>query len=105
MLHPRKCAPSLLNNPSISSLPFHDFRNKSDRKSHSLATNAQCTREKFQAKISPRENAHGPNNPLLQHQISHLERMLHGPDNPPLQQQNFGYNIENPFTIFSLHIR
>jgi hypothetical protein len=33
--HPRKCAPSLLNNPSTTPLPFQDFNNRLDRKSQS----------------------------------------------------------------------
>jgi hypothetical protein len=77
-----------------------------DKKSQSPVTNSQHTREQFLENLSPGENAHGPDNPPLRQQISHLERMLtgltthlfdnkylspgenaHGPDNPPLRQQ------------------
>jgi hypothetical protein len=33
-------------------------------------------REQFPTKFSPRENSHGPDNPPLQQQISHLERKI-----------------------------
>jgi hypothetical protein len=78
MSHPRKCAPSLHNNPLASPLPFQGFNNRSERKSQSLVTNAQCTKEQFLANFSPGENAHGPDNSPLQQKISHLDRMLMG---------------------------
>jgi hypothetical protein len=58
--HPRKCAPSLLNSPSTSPLPFWGFNNRLDRKSQSPVSNAQQT---------PEEQF--PTN-------SHLERVLTG---------------------------
>jgi hypothetical protein len=45
--HPRKCAPSLLNSPSAAPLPFRGFNNRLDRKSQSLISNAQRTKEQF----------------------------------------------------------
>jgi hypothetical protein len=33
--HPRKCAPSLLNSPSVAPLPFQGFTNKLDKNSQS----------------------------------------------------------------------
>jgi hypothetical protein len=67
LFHPRKCAPSLLNNPSVASLPFPGFNNKSDRKSQNPVVVVWHLRE------------------INSHQFSHLELISHGLDNSPLQ--------------------
>jgi hypothetical protein len=55
--------------------------------------------------LSPRENAHGPDNLPLRQQISHLKRMFMGLTTHLFDKKYFGYNTEYPFTIFSLQIR
>jgi hypothetical protein len=76
--HPMKCSYSLINSPSASPLPFQGFNTRPDRKSHNLVTNSQHTREQFLANISLGENSQWRDNPLLQQQIYHLERMFMG---------------------------
>jgi hypothetical protein len=67
MSHPRKYAPSLLNNPLVAPFPFQGFNNRLDRKSQSPITVVWHLWE---------------NN---SQQFSHRERIVHGPENPPLQ--------------------
>jgi hypothetical protein len=76
--HPKKCAPSLLCNPSVTPLPFYGFRKMSDRKSQSHVTNSQCTGEQFIENLSLGENYHRPEKLSLRQKISHLERMIMG---------------------------
>jgi hypothetical protein len=52
--------------------------NRTNKKSLSPTTNAQHTREKILANLSPEEYAHGAEKQPLQQQISHLERLLTG---------------------------
>jgi hypothetical protein len=64
---PRKCAPSLLNIPSTTPLPFWGFNNRLERKSQSTVAVVGNLQE------------------INSQQFSHLERVSHGPDNLPLQ--------------------
>ena len=74
----RKCAPSLINNPSTSPLPFQGFNNKPDMNSQSTIAVVGLPIGKFlpQQPLSPGESClqawqpassvHGPNNSPLQ---------------------------------------
>jgi hypothetical protein len=55
LFHPRKCAPSLLNNPSASPPPFHSFNNRLERKSLSPIAVVWHLREINSQKLSHRE--------------------------------------------------
>jgi hypothetical protein len=53
--HPRKCAPYLLNSPSVSPLPFSGFNNNLDRKSQSPIATVCHLQEINSQQFSPRE--------------------------------------------------
>jgi hypothetical protein len=65
--HPRKCAPSLLNSPSVAPLPFQASTTGQNRKSQSTVVAVGLLQE------------------FNSQQFSHLERVSHRPDNLPLQ--------------------
>jgi hypothetical protein len=71
--HPRKCTPSLLNSPLTVPLPFWGFNNRPDKKSQSSVAIPNTQGKQFPTVLSPRENAHRPDNLLLQY--------AHRPDN------------------------
>jgi hypothetical protein len=74
--HPRKCAPSLLNSPSVAPLPFQGFNNRLDRNSQSTIAVVGL----------PQEN-HFPTNSLTWREFLTGSTCLFNPwpDNPPLQ--------------------
>jgi hypothetical protein len=78
MSHPRKCAPSLLNSPSATPLPFQGFNNRPNMKSQSTVAVVGLPQE------------------INSQQFSHLERVSHGPDNPPLQSMGLKTRLFNP---------
>jgi hypothetical protein len=66
MSHPRKCAPSLLNNPSVAPLSFQGFKNRMDRKSQRPIVSMCHLGNQFPIVLTHGENYHEPENPLLQ---------------------------------------
>jgi hypothetical protein len=90
----------MINNPLVSPLPFHGSSNKLDMKSLSSKTYAQLRKEKFSEKLSPRENAQGPDNPPIQQQISHLERLLTGLKTYLFNKKSLVIIQKNPLQCF-----
>jgi hypothetical protein len=75
MSHHRKCAPSLLNSPSVVSLHFQGFNSRMNRKSKSTIAAVGLLQE------------------FNSQQFSHLERVSHRPDNLPLQSHRPGNSL------------
>jgi hypothetical protein len=70
-------APSLLNSPFECPTSLPGLQEHARQKVYEPCSHCPKTMEQFRAILSPRENAHGPENPLLQ--------SAHMPDNLLLQ--------------------
>jgi hypothetical protein len=72
--------------------------NRSDRKSLSPVTNAQCTREQLSTKLSPGEYAHGSDNHSTTTNLSPRET-AHGLSTRLFDNETLDYNPTTPYKL------